>query len=153
MYGVAIQGRDARTAVEQIEQAERAGVQAAWATMFGAGGADLMPVFAAAAVRTSRILLGTAIVHTWARHPVVLAQEAAAIEQLSPGRFRLGVGPSAPGMVEQMYGMGYRKPLSHLAEFLQATRTLLHTGQVDFAGELLTARGTISEPAPVPVMA
>jgi alkanesulfonate monooxygenase SsuD/methylene tetrahydromethanopterin reductase-like flavin-dependent oxidoreductase (luciferase family) len=43
--------------------------------------------------------------------------------------------------------------LSHLAEYLQATRTLLHTGKVDFEGELITARGTISEPAPVPVMA
>jgi len=153
MYGVAIQGRDAKSALEQIQRAEAMGVQAAWGTINAAGGTDMVPVFAAAAVTTRRILLGTAIIHTWSRHPLAAAQEAMAIEHLAPGRFRLGVGPSAPGMIAQMYGLGYQKPLSHLSEYLRATRELLHTGKVDFEGEFITARGELNPPAPIPVMA
>ena len=40
MFGVSILARSAPAAVEQIIQAETAGVQAAWATMGGAGGVD-----------------------------------------------------------------------------------------------------------------
>ena len=54
MYGVAIQAGSAPAAVAQIQQAEAAGVQAAWATMGGAGGVDMMPVFAAAAAQIGR---------------------------------------------------------------------------------------------------
>ncbi len=153
MYGVAIQAGTAREAVEQIAQAEAAGVQAAWATMGGAGGVDMIPVYAAAAVRTERILLGTAIVHTWPRHPIVLAQEAMAIEQLAPGRFRLGIGPTSAALTQRMYGLDYRKPLTNLREYLTTVRQLLHEGSVDFEGEHVTVRGQLRTPASIPVMA
>lgn len=153
MYGVAIQAATAREAVAQIAQAEAAGVQAAWATMGGAGGVDMIPVYAAAAVQTERILLGTAIVHTWPRHPIVLAQEAMAIEQLAPGRFRLGIGPTSAVLTRRMYGLDYRKPLTNLREYLVSIRALLHEGSVDFEGEHVIVRGQLRTPAPVPVMA
>jgi F420-dependent oxidoreductase-like protein len=153
MYGVAIQAGTAREAVEQIEQAEAAGIDAAWATMGGAGGADMIPVYAAAAVRTSTIRLGTAIVHTWPRHPIVLAQEAMAIEQLAPGRFRLGVGPTSAVNTQRMYGIEYRKPLTQLREYLTTIRELLHEGKVDFEGEHVTVRSQLRTPAPIPVFA
>jgi F420-dependent oxidoreductase-like protein len=153
MYGVAIQAGNAREAVEQIAQAEAAGIDSAWATMGGAGGVDMIPVYAAAAMRTEGILLGTAIVHTWPRHPIVLAQEAMAIEQLAPGRFRLGIGPTSAVLARRMYGLEYRKPLTNLREYLLTVRTLLHQGSVVFEGEHVTVRGQLRTPAPVPVMA
>jgi len=153
MFGVAIQAGDARAAGAQIAQAEAAGVQAAWATMGGAGGVDLMPTFAAALVQTQRIVLGTAIVHTWTRHPLVLAQEALALEQLAPGRFRLGIGPTSALLIGRMFGLEYRKPLTNLREYLVTLRALLHDGQVDFKGEHVTVRGRLPATAPVPVMA
>ena len=94
MYGVAIQERSPEACVAQIQAAEAAGIQAAWATMGGAGGVDMMPVFAVVAAQTERILLGNAIVHTWSRQPVAFAQETMAIEGFGPGRFRLGIGPT-----------------------------------------------------------
>ena len=70
---------DAPSAVRDIIEAERTGIQSAWATMGGAGGVDLILTWAAALVQTERIRLGTAIAHTWARHPLVFANEAAAL--------------------------------------------------------------------------
>ncbi len=128
MFGVVIRGRNALEAVEQIEAAEAAGIEAVWATMFGAGGVDMIPVFAAAAARTARIKVGTAIVHTWSRHPVVLAQEAMAIDQIAPGRFRLGTGSSTRFYVERLYGMEYRKPLSNLGEICRRCGNSLQPG-------------------------
>jgi F420-dependent oxidoreductase-like protein len=152
MFGVAIQAPDARAAIAQIERAEAAGVQAAWATMFGAGGGDMIPVFAAAASRTSHIRLGTAIVHTWGRHPVVLAQEAAAIDQIAPGRFRLGLGSTTKFFVERLYGQEYRSPLANLREYLQVVRALLHEGKAEFAGEHVRTRARLGLTADVPVL-
>ena len=153
MYGVAIQESSPRACVAQIQAAEAAGVQAAWATMGGAGGVDMMPVFAVAAAQTERILLGNAIVHTWSRQPVAFAQEAMAIEGFGPGRFRLGIGPTTQFFVERMYGMSYTKPLTNLREYLTIVRALLHEGSVDFEGFHVSAKARISPHAPVPVMA
>jgi len=153
MIGVSIQASSASEAVAHIAEAERAGIDSAWATMGGAGGVDLLPTWAAAAVQTERIRLGTAIVHTWSRHPLVLAQEAMAIEQLAPGRLRLGIGPTSAVLADRMYGLEYRKPLTNLREYLVTVRRLLHEGEVDFSGEHVTVRGQLRTPAPIPVMA
>jgi alkanesulfonate monooxygenase SsuD/methylene tetrahydromethanopterin reductase-like flavin-dependent oxidoreductase (luciferase family) len=153
MYGVAIQAGDAMSAVEQIVQAEQAGVDSAWATMGGAGGADMLVTFAGAAMRTERIKFGTSIVHTWAKRPLAYAQEVAALEQLAPGRFRLGLGPTTPPLAARQYGIEHRKPLTHLRETITAIRTLLREGQVDFQGELVQMRARLAAaPLESPVM-
>jgi alkanesulfonate monooxygenase SsuD/methylene tetrahydromethanopterin reductase-like flavin-dependent oxidoreductase (luciferase family) len=151
MIGVVIQAPDARSQVEQVKQAEAAGIPAVWA--ISGRGPDLIPAWAAAAVQTERILLGTSIVRTWTRHPIGFAMEALAIEQLAPGRFRLGIGTTARGQAEQMYGARFDKPLTHLREYLTTIRSLLHTGEVDFVGEYVTARTSIGRPVQTPVMA
>ncbi|MBM3140192.1 MAG: LLM class flavin-dependent oxidoreductase [Chloroflexi bacterium] len=153
MFGVAIQAANARAAVEQIEQAERAGIEVAWATMNGAGGADMLPVFAAAAAKTSTIHMGTAILHTWGRAPVIFAQEALALDQLAPGRFLLGIGSTTAFYVERSYGQEYRKPLTNLREYVIAIRTLLREGAAEYAGEHVRMRARLAATAAVPVMA
>lgn len=150
MIGVVIQAPDARRAVEQIIQAERTGIPAAWA--ISGRGFDLIPAWAAAAVQTERILLGTSIVRTWTRHPIGFAQEALAIDQLAPGRFRLGIGTTGRAQAEEMYGARFNKPLTHLREYLTAIRSLLRDGVVDMQGEYVTARLDMPK-ARVPVMA
>jgi alkanesulfonate monooxygenase SsuD/methylene tetrahydromethanopterin reductase-like flavin-dependent oxidoreductase (luciferase family) len=55
--------------------------------------------------------------------------------------------------MEQTYGVNYRAPLSHLREYLQIVKTLLHTGSVDFAGRYYQAHTKIAAPVDVPVMA
>ena len=153
MIGVAIQGRDARQAVQQIIAAEEAGIPAAWATMGGAGSADMMTAYAAAAVQTERIILGTAIVQTWPRHPIVLAQQALALEELAPGRFRLGIGTGSELGVTVPYGVEWHRPLTQLREYLIAIRSLLHEGRVSFDGVHVHAHRRIATPVQTPVMA
>jgi len=153
MYGVTIQAANPPDAVVQIIQAEQAGVEVAWANMGAAGGADLMPVFGAAAAQTERIHLGNAILHTWGRQPVAFAQEAMAIEGFGPGRFRLGIGPTTAFYVERFYGVPYTKPLTNLREYLITIRALLHEGSVDLQGFHVSSKARINPHAPVPVMA
>jgi alkanesulfonate monooxygenase SsuD/methylene tetrahydromethanopterin reductase-like flavin-dependent oxidoreductase (luciferase family) len=153
VIGALIQAAGAPQAVEQIVQAERAGVPAVWATSGGIGGADLLTTWAAAAVRTSRVVLGTSIVRTWPRHPVALAEETLAIEQLATGRFRLGIGPAGEAQAVQTYGVNYRKPLTQVREYLTVLRSLLYDGEVDFVGEHVTARARLRASVRTPLMA
>jgi alkanesulfonate monooxygenase SsuD/methylene tetrahydromethanopterin reductase-like flavin-dependent oxidoreductase (luciferase family) len=153
VIGALIQATGAPQAIEQIVQAERAGVPAVWATSGGIGGADLLVTWAAAAVQTSRVVLGTSIVRTWPRHPVALAEETLAIEQLAPGRFRLGIGPTGETQAVQTYGANYRKPLTQVREYLMVLRSLLYDGEVDFAGEHVTARARLSTSVRTPLLA
>ena len=151
--GVAIQALNAHDFVTQVRQAEMAGIPVAWTTIGGAGGADPLTVFAAALTATERIRLGTAIVPTWPRHPIIIAQQALALEQIASGRLRLGIGPShEPGMVRN-FGVRWEAPLTELREYLTVIRALATTGKVDFVGRHVTARATLREPQPLELLA
>ncbi|MSQ26289.1 MAG: LLM class flavin-dependent oxidoreductase [Dehalococcoidia bacterium] len=151
LLGVAITGRRAPEALALIERAESYGIDAAWMTGGGAR-IDALGVFAAAAQRTKRIKLGTSIIPTYPRHPLVMAAQAQVVAQLAPGRFRLGVGPSHRPIMEGM-GLKFEAPLGHLREYVQILKTLFATGKVDFSGEYYQAHDSIAEPVDVPVMA
>ena len=143
---------NAAASLDLMRRAEAAGVQAAWLTTGGTG-LDALTLFAAAAVQTDHILFGTSIVPTYPRHPIVAAQQAQVLDQLAPGRLRLGVGPSHRPTMRAMFGYNLRAPLTNLREYLQILRALLHEGSVNFDGEEYTAHASIPNPAPIPVMA
>ncbi|MCK9485986.1 MAG: LLM class flavin-dependent oxidoreductase [Dehalococcoidia bacterium] len=151
--GVSIQAFNAPEFVQQVQQAEAAGIDTAWSTIGGAAGADPLTVMAAAATATTSIRMGTAIIPTWPRHPLALASQALAVHQLAPGRLRLGIGPSHEPSMVQSYGVTWRKPLLHLREYLESLRTLFQTGAVDYEGEHVTARGRWREPADIELVA
>ena len=131
--------------------AEQAGVDTVWLTA-GRMRPDALTLFAAAAQITSRVRMGTAVIPIWPRHPLALAQQVAALESLAPGRIRLGVGPSTAAAMSP-FGTDFRRPLSHLREYLTCLRTLFREGRVDFQGEFLRAKGKLPAPLPTPVMA
>ena len=110
-----------------------------------------MAVAIALALETESIKIGTSVVQTYPRHPQVLASESNVVDQIAPGRFRLGIGPSHRAVMELM-GIKYDAPLGHLREYLQIVRTLLATGEVDFEGTYYQTKGTIAGNADVPVM-
>jgi F420-dependent oxidoreductase-like protein len=151
--GVAIQAFDGRQFVDQIRQAEDAGIDTAWTTIGGAGGADPLTAFGAAAVETSRIRLGTAIIPTWPRHALTIGQQALALHHLAPGRLRLGIGPSHEPMMTGTFGVQWDRPLLNLREYLVVLRSLFDTGMVEFEGEHVTARAQWREPAAVELLA
>jgi F420-dependent oxidoreductase-like protein len=151
--GVSIQAFNAPAFVAQIKQAEQAGIPVAWSTIGGAAGGDPLTAAAAALTATESIDFGTAIIPTWPRHPVVIAQQALALEQLAPGRLHLGIGPShEPGMVAN-FGVDWSAPLTNLREYLQVIRALLTEGSVDFEGRHVTAKAQIRGTFDVSLMA
>src|SRR5438876_4986407 len=152
MIGVFVPSQDAHEAVETIRLAEERGVAAVWLTQAGIA-PDSMAVLAAAAVVTEQIKLGTAIIPTWPRAAVLIAQQTLAIDMLAPGRFRLGIGPSTAAAMEPLYGVKYRLPMTNLRENLTVLRTLLHEGRVKFEGKFVKALARLPRPVDVPVMA
>jgi F420-dependent oxidoreductase-like protein len=135
--------------VDLIIRAEQAGVPAYWLTI---GPQDPLITFAAAAVQTSSIALGTSIVPTYPRHPLALAMQAIALGQLAPGRFRLGVGPSHRPMMENTWGITFEKPLGHLREYVGVLRAALTTGEVATEGPRFRVHTRIANPPYVPIM-
>ena len=103
--GFGIQARNAVDALARVREAEHAGVRQVWMTSGAAGQVDILTFYAAAAVQTTQIRLGTSIVPIYPRHPLVMAQQALAIHDLAPERLRLGAGPSHRHIIEQMYGL------------------------------------------------
>lgn len=151
--GAHIVGRDAAAVVDGIVRAEQIGIPAVWLTTGGVA-PDGLTVLAAAAVRTERILMGTAITPTYPRHPLVTVQQSVAIASLAPGRFRLGVGPSHKPTIESMYGIRFERPLSHLRAYLTVLKGLLQDGAADVEQSGIIAHARLAGPPPgVPVMA
>lgn len=151
--GLVIAEANAQLVVDRIKQAEDMGIPAVWMTIGGASGGDVLTTYAAAAVQTKRILMGTAIVPNMPRHPIIMAQQANAIASLAPGRFRLGIGPSHKATIENTYGYTFDKPLSRLGEYIDIVSTLLANGDVQFDGEFYNAHTKIADPAQATIMA
>lgn len=85
-----------RETLELVRQAEAAGFDSAWVSEHH-GASDgylpsLLPMLAAFAASTERILLGTGIVLAPFHDPLRLAEDSAVVDQLSGGRLLLGLG-------------------------------------------------------------
>src|SRR6478672_9810986 len=110
--GLVIPRGDATKLVERVKKAEERGVPAVWTTV-GGPTADPVTAYAAAGAATSRVVLGTAVTPTYPRHPITLAAQAVALNDLAPGRIRLGIGTSHKPTIEGSYGIPMGKPLAH----------------------------------------
>lgn len=142
---------DARQALDLITRADAAGVSTIW-TVMGALARDTPTIFAAAAVQTSQINLGTAIVPAFTRHPIALATQVLALEDLAPGRIRLGIGPSHQRTMIPAYGLPFDKPLTQLREYLQLLRAALDDGKVSFTGEYYRSEATLPRATKTPIL-
>jgi F420-dependent oxidoreductase-like protein len=149
--GLAIAGPNAAACVSSIISAEAAGVQQVWMTQ-STPAPDTLTLFAAAAVQTKTIRLGTAIVPTYPRHPLALAQQALAIDDLAPNRLRLGIGPSHRPVMEGIYGLTMGSPLEHLQEYTSILHTGFAEGKIEHKGRYYTINGTLPRTAQIPVL-
>ena len=125
--GLAIQATDAHTAISRIREAEQAGIRQVWMTQ----SLDTLTLYAAAAMQTTSIRLGISIVPVYPRHPLVMALQAATINDLAPGRLRLGVGSSHRHIIEDIYGLAMPSPLAYLREYVEVMRQGLWEGRMD----------------------
>lgn len=141
---------DPAALVATLVEIERAGVDHIWV-----GGPpwnpDLLVTLAAAAMRTTHLKLGTAIVQVFSRHPVLLAQQALSLNALAPGRVRLGLGTSSPEFAKSVYGIEMSAPLAYLREYLQVLRPLLQQGEVHHQGRYFTVDASRQASAQMPL--
>lgn len=149
--GLVIPPGDTARALEHIVSAEAAGVRQVWMTQTAAAG-DTLTLYAAAAVRTAHVRLGTAIVPIYPRSPLALAQQALTIGDLAPNRLRLGVGTSHRPTMENVYGIRLSAPLEHLREYVGVLRAALWDGTVNFDGQYYRIHATLPRTPRTPVL-
>jgi len=120
-------------------------------------GLDAITMAGVIAREVPDIEIGTAVVPTYPRHPLMLAQQALTASALAGGRFTLGIGLSHQVVIETVMGLSFAKPLQHMREYLSILRPLVHERTVAFEGETLRTTATIdpgaAEPCPILVAA
>jgi F420-dependent oxidoreductase-like protein len=126
------------TAADQLDiarTAEDLGYDSIWTAE--AYGSDAATVLAWLAAGTSRIKLGAGIFQIPARSAAMTAMTAATIDQLSGGRFILGLGSSGPQVSEGWHGVRFAKQLQRTREYVAVVRMALAHQKVEFHGETL----------------
>jgi 5,10-methylenetetrahydromethanopterin reductase len=122
--------------VECVQLAETLGYESAWVAE-GHGG-DQFAVLGACAVATRRILLGTGISSVFVRSAPTIGMAAATVDDLSRGRFILGLGSSHRVQVEPEHGIAFLQPTARLRDTIAIVRALLRDGVVSHHGEAVT---------------
>lgn len=135
--------------LDLILEADRLGYYAVWTAE--AYGSDCITPLAWIGALTKRIKLGSAIMQMPARSPAMTAMTAITLDQLSGGRFLLGLGLSGPQVVEGWHGRPYGKPLGLTREYVNILRRILareaplvHEGehyQIPYRGDDATGLG------------
>jgi F420-dependent oxidoreductase-like protein len=149
--GLVVDGTNAAAAVKTIVAAEAAGVRQIWMVQ-APWSPDPLTTFAAAATKTSTVCLGTSVVQTYPRHPLVLAQQALVLYDIAPGRLRLGVGPSHRFIIEDIYGLPHTTPLAHLREYVEMLRAAFGEGKVDHHGHFYNVVVALPRTSQIPVL-
>ncbi len=134
-------------------EAERLGYTDAWS--FEVDGTDCFSPLAVVAGAT-QMRVGTAIANVYTRGPATLAQSAAGIAEIAPGRFHLGIGSGSQPIVEMWNGGHFTKPATRVREMVQFLRQALAGERVTFHGETFSVDGfrlsrPVSEPVPIHV--
>ncbi|MFZ1161218.1 MAG: LLM class flavin-dependent oxidoreductase [Mycobacterium sp.] len=121
-------------ATEFAAAAERIGVDSLWIPEVW--GYDALTGLAYLAAKTTSIKLGTFVVQLGSRSPAMLATSALSLQELSSGRFILGVGTSGPRVMEGWHGVRFRKPVQTTRETIEIVRTISRGDRLEHAGEV-----------------
>src|SRR3954465_72536 len=107
---------------DQAREAEAAGIDCVWAPELFRSSVTQATWLAAA---TDRVGVGTGIAWAFTRSPFILAVAALDIDEMSGGRFRLGLGAGVKRLNETWHAVEYGKPAPHLRETIEAVRLVL----------------------------
>ena len=112
--------------------------------------ADPIAVLAVVAERVPRIELATGVIAIQSTLPQHLAQQARTVNQISGGRFTLGIGVCHAPIVTEVFGLEWSRPYSHMVQYLDALLPLLAGQAADVSGDLVSHRTAIDVPGPAP---
>jgi F420-dependent oxidoreductase-like protein len=152
MYGGDTANRTIDAVVAAARETEAAGFASFWLPQIF--GMDAITLLAVVGRAVPRLELGTSVVPTYPRHPMMLAQQALTTQAATGGRFVLGIGLSHQIVIEGMYGLSFEKPARHMREYLSILVPLVHGEDAQFAGETVSAHGSlnVADAPPCPVL-
>lgn len=119
--------------IAEARQAADDGFHTFWSSQIF--GFDALTLLALVGREVPGIELGTAVVPTYPRHPMMLAQQALTVQAATGGRLVLGIGLSHQIVVESMWGISFEKPVRHMREYLNVLMPMLDGKPVAFSGE------------------
>jgi F420-dependent oxidoreductase-like protein len=136
--------------IAQVDGLHAAGLDSAWTSQIF--GYDALTLLAVVGREVPEIELGTAVVPTYPRNPVMLAGQALTVQAATGGRLTLGIGLSHEVVIENVFGQSFERPARHMREYLSILMPLLLGEQVAFTGETLRAAtfGALEIEAPAP---
>jgi F420-dependent oxidoreductase-like protein len=109
-------GKMIQVDIDRIKYAESLGYDSIWTAE--AYGADAVTPAAWILAQTDKIKVGTSIMQMPARSPACSAMTAMTLNQLSNGRFIVGLGASGPQVVEGWHGVAYGRPITRTKEYI-----------------------------------
>jgi probable F420-dependent oxidoreductase len=118
--GLILTGGSARANVELAQRAEAAGFDAVFGIEFY--NQHAYATLGAIAGATQRVRIGTGIANAFTRSPVVHGTAALDLDELSDGRFVLGLGSGTRRMNEEWFGVPYERPAARMAELVRLLR-------------------------------
>ena len=101
---------------EHAAQAEADGFSSYWLAQLAVP--DALTAIATMGEATSSIEIGTAVVPTWFRHPLMLAAQAVTVQQIIGPRLALGIGLAHKLSVEATLRIPFATPAKHMDEYL-----------------------------------
>ena len=114
---------DRETYVKAAVLADRLGYDSFW--LPEVWGYEVFSLLTEIALKTKRIKIGTGIVNVFSRSPALIAMQAATIDEISGGRFILGIGTSGKNVVEGLHGRDFEKPLTQTRDVIRVVRAML----------------------------
>lgn len=107
-------------ASQEIVELEKAGLDVVWVPE--AYSFDAVSAMGYLAAKTDRITIASGILNIYSRSPSLMAMTAAGLDELSSGRFMLGLGASGPQVIEGFHGIPYDAPVTRLREIIEICR-------------------------------
>ena len=150
--GALVRGMTIDEIIDHVAAARAAGYRSMWLT----DGVGMEPLTTLAVVGRAvpDIELGTAVVRTLPRHPMMLAQHALTVNVLIGGRLILGIGPSHRPAVESSWGLSFERPIATMRDYLSVLMPVIDHATVAYDGEIFAAHGEfhVSGGSPCPVL-
>ncbi|SEF28698.1 F420-dependent oxidoreductase, MSMEG_4879 family [Amycolatopsis pretoriensis] len=139
----------------QTRQAADAGLKSVWFSQLPLS-QDAIAVAALAGREVPGIEVGTSVVPTYPRHPLLVASAAQTAQAATQGNFTLGIGLGSKGFLGPVYGVEYPPPIRHLREYLTVLKQVFAGEAVDFEGETIQAKtpgpSTVAGAADIPIV-
>lgn len=114
---------DRKKYVKAAVLADRLGYDSFW--LPEVWGYEVFSLLTEIALKTKRIKIGTGIVNVFSRSPALIAMQAATLDEISGGRFILGLGTSGKRVIEGLHGRDFEKPLTQTRDVIRVVRAML----------------------------